>query len=403
MSEVGPRHGRLRQSAAWRTVLAVVGGTLAVALAASGSVAAIALYQLQSNIDTERIEADSIAPLTNVAEYDGGFNILLVGSDTRDGQNGIGGDETSELNDVTMLLHVAQDQRSATLVSLPRDMVIRISECENGGPGMDSINTALYYGGLNCAVKTVQDLTGLEIQFAGLITFVGVIEMSNAVGGVEVCTDGPINDRYTGLNLPSAGSWTLVGGSALAFLRSRHGVGDGSDLGRIGSQQVFLSSLVRKIKSDGTLNDYGRLYSIAQAATQNITLSENFARLDTLVSIALVLRNIPLENIAMVQYPSRIGTSGIYAGKVEPIEEQAEALFAAIRADLPIALDAEALDGSHGGSAPDPNAPDPTESPTPEPTESAEPSPDPDAGPQPVVIEGVKGQNAAQYTCAVAN
>jgi anionic cell wall polymer biosynthesis LytR-Cps2A-Psr (LCP) family protein len=180
-------------------------------------------------------------------------------------------------------------------------------------------------------------------------------------------------------------------------------VGDGSDLGRIGSQQVFLSSLVREIKSDGTLSDYSKLYSIAQAATQNITLSQNFARLDTLVSIALVLKDIPLENITMVQYPSTFIGPGIYEGKLEPIKDQAEALFAAIKADLPIALDADSLIGDHAGSALDPNAPDPaaTATPTPYPTESA--TPEPDTGPTPVVVEGVKGQTAAQYTCTVAN
>lgn len=400
-SPLAPKHGRLPRSAAWRTVFGFIGAALAVVLVATGSVGAIALYQLQANIDTEAIDADRLDPPPNIAQYEGGFNILLVGSDTRDGQNGIGGDETATLNDVTMLLHVAQDQRSATLVSFPRDMVVRIPECEDFGPASDAINATLYYGGLNCTVMTVQNLTGLDIQFAGLITFVGVIEMSNAVGGVEVCTDGPINDPYTGLVIPDAGSWTLAGADALAFLRSRHGVGDGSDLGRIGSQQVFLSSLVRKIKSDGTLNDYGKLYSIAQAATQNITLSENFARLDTLVSIALVLKDIPLENITMVQYPSKTGGTGIYLNKVEPIKAQADALFAAIRADLPIGLDEDSLTGAHGGSTLDPNAPPVTETPTPDPSES--PTAEPDPGPQPVVIEGIKGQTAAQHTCSVAN
>src|SRR5690606_8654951 len=174
--------------------------------------------------------------------------------------------------------------------------------------------------------------------------------------GVEVCITDPIFDPYTGLDLPTAGPHTLQGWDALAFLRSRHGVGDGSDLGRISSQQVFLSSLVRKIKSDDTLTDLGKLYGIAQAATQNMTLSEGFARLDTLVSIALVLKNIPLENIAMVQYPSRTGGTGIYEGKVQPITSTAAALFEAIKNDVPVGLDANAI-GANGGSQLNPDAP----------------------------------------------
>lgn len=394
------RHGRLKRSAAWRSVLALIGVSLAVLLVSGGSVAAVAFFNLKSNIKTETIDADSQGPPPNIAAIEGGFNILLVGSDTREGQGGIGGDEEAVLNDVTMLLHVAQDQQSATLVSFPRDMVVPLPACENGGPATGQpINVTLFYGGLDCTVKTVQNLTGLDIQFAGLITFMGVIYMSDAVGGVDVCTDGPINDPYTGLLLEDAGVHTLSGFDALAFLRSRHGVGDGSDLGRIGSQQVYLSSLVRKIKSDDTLTNFVKLYGIAQAATQNITLSQNFANPDTLVSVALVLKNIPLENIVLVQYPSKTGGTGIYAGKVQPVTSVANALFAAIKADLPIGLDENSLEGAHGGSTLDPNAPVPTVAPV-------DPSAAPTIAPEtvaPTIVPGVKGQSAAQYTCSVAN
>ncbi|CAN5167678.1 hypothetical protein BH11ACT3_BH11ACT3_01200 [soil metagenome] len=400
------RHGRLKRSAGWKTALGVIGGTLAVVLVAGSSVGAIAAWQLQSQIETVTIGADTEGPPPNIAAFTGGFNVLLVGSDTREGQGGIGGNESSVLNDVTMLLHVAQDQKSATLVSMPRDMVVPLPACENGGPATGQpINVTLYYGGLNCTVLTVQNLTGLDIQFAGLITFQGVIAMSNAVGGVDVCTDGSIFDPYTGLNIEGAGSHTLTGEQALAFLRSRHGVGDGSDLGRIGSQQVYLSSLVRKIKSDDTLNDFGKLYGIAQAATQNITLSDNFSHLDTLVSVALVLKNIPLENIVMVQYPSKTGGTGIFSGKVQPVTSVANALFAAIKADQPIALDDNSLEGAHGGSTLDPNAPAPGTTPEPEPTDGTAPptiAPE-DTSPAAVLVPGVKGQSAAQYTCSVSN
>ena len=384
------RHGRLKGGAAWRSALAIIASTLAVVLVAGVSVAGIAAWQLQGNIETAEIPFDTQGPPPAIGAYEGGFNILIVGSDTRDGQGDGYGRESSTLNDVNMLLHIAQDQKSAVLVSIPRDMVVPLPECENGGPATgEPINTTLFYGGLSCTVETVQNLTGLPIQFAGMITFNGVIAMSDAVGGVEVCASEPIKDPYTGLNI-GAGISTLHGGEALAFLRSRHGVGDGSDLGRISSQQVFLSSLVRKIKSDDTLTDFGKLYGIAQAATQNMTLSENFARLDTLVAVALVLKNIPLQNIAMVQYPSKTGGTGIYLGKVQPITSTANALFDAIRADVPIGLDANAV-GANGGSELNPNAPT---APAPDPTETTEPAPESQ------VIPGLKGQTADQYTCS---
>ena len=403
------RHGRLKKSAAWKTVLALIGGTLAVALVAGGAVAGIATWQLKSNIKTATIEADKKGPPPNIASFSGGFNILLVGSDTREGQGGIGrgpGDGGS-LNDVTMLMHVAQDQKSATVVSIPRDMVVPFPKCPKGNAASGlPINNSLSYGGLACTVLVVQKLTGLTIQFAGLITFTGVAAMSDAVGGVDVCIAKAISDPYTGTFL-SAGTHTLQGVPALEFLRSRHGVGDGSDLGRIGSQQVFLSALVRKIKSSDTLTNFGKLYAIAQAATQHITLSENFTHLDTLVSVALVLKNIPLENIVFVQYPGRTGGTGIYAGKVQPVTSIANQLFAAIKADQPIGLDANALNGAHGGSTIDPNAPAATPAPSPTPTKKGStatataPPDDIASAPPATVIPGLKGQSAATYTCTV--
>ena len=404
------RHGRLKKSAAWKTVLGLVGGTLAVALVAGAAVAGIATWQLQSNIKTATIQADTQGPPPNIASFVGGFNILLVGSDTREGQDGIGAGpgDGGQLNDVTMLMHVAQDQKSATVISIPRDMVVPYPKCPKGNAATGlPINNSLSYGGLACTVLVVQNFTGLTIQFAGLITFTGVAAMSDAVGGVDVCVSKAISDPYTGTFL-SAGTHTLQGVPALEFLRSRHGVGDGSDLGRIGSQQVFLSALVRKIKSNDTLTNFGKLYSIAQAATQHITLSQNFTHLDTLVSVALVLKNIPLENIVFVQYPGRTGGTGIYAGKVQPIPSIANQLMAAIKADQPIGLDSNALNGAHGGSTIDPNAPTASATPTPNPTKKGStPSPTatlPDdvvSAPPATVIPGLKGQSAATYTCTV--
>lgn len=395
------RHGRQKRARAWKAVLGLIGGTVAVVLVSGSALAGITVWQTADNIETEAIGSDLIGPPPSIGAIEGGFNILIVGSDTRQGQGGLGGYESSTLNDVNMLLHVAEDQQSATLVSLPRDLVVPIPRCENGGPATGlPINETLYYGGLSCTVETVENVTGLKIQFAGLITFRGVIAMSNAVGGVEVCTDGPIMDPWSGLKIRSAGTHELSGSQALAFLRSRKGVGDGSDLGRISSQQVFLSSLVRKIKSEDTLGDLGKVYGLASAATKNMTLSKNFSRPDTLVQIALALKDIPLENIVMVQYPSTTGVGGIYTGKVAPLQAQADALFAAIKKDAPIRLDAQALN-NRGAVELNPKAPKkPKDDATPKPSDSA--TPKPSSTVKPITVSGVKGQSADQYTCSKA-
>ncbi|MES2170908.1 MAG: LCP family protein [Actinomycetota bacterium] len=391
------RHGRLPRSNPALAVLRIAGIALAVLIVAGASVGAITLNQLQGNIKSVHLVGETPGPPPDLGSFEGGFNILIVGSDTRAGQGAQFGVDGGVLNDVTMLVHVSQDQTNAVAVSIPRDMVVPIPACprEDGKGNYSSmsampINNTLAYGGLACTVLTVKALTGLDIPFAALITFDGVIQMSDAVGGVPVCINGPLNDPYSGISLPSAGTYTLSGAQALAFLRSRHGVGDGSDLGRISSQQVYLSSLVRTVKSNDTLTNIAKLYGLAQAATSNMTLSDSLKNLNTMVSLALVLKKIPPSRITFVQYPSTTGVGGVYSGKVAPLVPQAAALFQKIKDDEPFSLDS----GTGRGSVADPNAPVATVSPIPTagPTSTAAP-----------VIPDVLGQTAAQYTCSKVN
>ncbi|MCU1406209.1 MAG: hypothetical protein JWQ43_2512 [Glaciihabitans sp.] len=405
------RHGRRTRSSPAAALLRLLGAGLAVLLVSTAAVAGVALLRLDGNIQTvdlvgdENLDFSAIAP--SIDSYPGGYNMLIVGSDTRLDQGGYEGDGNAELNDVNLLLHVSEDHSSAVAVSIPRDLVVPIPSCPDPEGGSFSamagqpINVTLSYGGLPCTVLTVEALTGLDIQFAGLITFQGVIEMSNAVGGVDVCVDAPINDPYTGLVIESAGTVTLEGAQALAFLRSRHGVGDGSDLGRISSQQVYLSSLVRTLKSEETLTNIPRLYSIATAATQNMTLSSSLGSLDTLVAIAQSLRNIPLERIVFVQYPGTTGVGGLYEGKVAPVIAQADKLFGFIKADEPFTLS----DTANIGSIADPNAPVATDPGTDAATDPTLAVGDPAAVAAAGVgeLSGVSGQLASDFTCSKAN
>jgi LCP family protein required for cell wall assembly len=404
------RHGRLRKSRPLVGLLKFIGAALVVVLVSGASVAAITAWRLNSTLQDNAVVliGETEGPPPKIGAIDGGFNILIVGTDTRTGQGGIGGTEEEadgELNDVNILLHVSQDQTNAVAVSFPRDLVVGIPECvdeegDSKGYSTEPINVALYYGGLACVVQTVSALTGLPIQFAGMIDFLGVVDMSNAIGGVDVCINAPIFDEETGLDLPTAGVHNLSGFAALAFLRTRIGVGDGSDLTRISSQQVYLSALVRKLKSDETFGDVGKLYGLANAAANSLTLSTSLANIDTMVSIALALKNIPLERVTFVQYPGRTGGDGIYAGKVQPDESAAEQLFALIASDQPFQL---AAVGDGRGSEADPNAPvEPVPDPAATPDPSATPIAPVDNSTLPVV-EGVTGQTAAQRTCSVSN
>ena len=396
------RHGRLRKSNPIGAILKLLAGTLSVLLISSVAVGAVALSQIEGSIDTvELVGQEEGAPPPQIGSFEGGFNVLLVGSDRCEDDSGCAGRGSANLNDVTILVHVSQDQTNAVAVSFPRDLVVRIPSCpredgkgNNGAMSAQPINVTLFYGGLPCTVLTVEALTGLDIPFAGLITFNGVVNMSTAIGGVTVCTTGPVVDRYSGINLPEAGNWSLEGDSALAFLRSRHGVGDGSDLGRISSQQVFMSAMARQLTSDGVLKDPAKLFNLATTATRSMQLSTSMKNVTTLASMARVFSNMDLKNVKFVQYPSTTGVGGIYEGKVAPIERKAEELFQLIRADQQFDL----KEGSTGrGSVLNPDAPETPETPEVPPADGVAPPEDV------TVISGLQGQSAADHTCSKAN
>ncbi|ARJ07170.1 hypothetical protein B5808_03180 [Cnuibacter physcomitrellae] len=425
-SSRGPlaRHGRQRTSHPIRPVLTFLGAALAVVAVSTVSLAAYATWDVTRSVTTVSLLSDlpaegsdgaAPAPPPSIDAIDGGVNMVLVGSDTRTNQgDAYGEDEGGALNDVTMLIHIAQDHSSATVVSFPRDLMVELPDCPDGGEYTAPINVALSLGGLPCVVLTVESLTGLSIPFAAMIEFNGVIEMSNALGGVPVCVAEEIDDPYTGVFL-TPGTWDLKGADALGFLRTRHGVGDGSDIGRISSQQVFLSSMIRTIKSGSTLTDATKLYGLAKAAASNMTLSDRLASPDTMVSIALALKDMDLSKVSFVAYPNSYA-DWVPEGKVAPDEDSAAILFAALAADQPITLT------QTGGlaSTTDPNAPVSTSPPATDPQAPAAPTDpsvpvDPASPPAPpapgeldasgavVLPDDVKGQTAADYTCSIGN
>ncbi len=403
------RHGRLRRSNPWLRVLKIVSLVAVVSVVSTVSVGAIAAWDLSRQVKTVALPGQTPgAPPPEIGAIKGGVNMLLVGSDSRlNSVNSYGEDDGSELNDVNILLHISEDHTSAVAVSFPRDMFVPMPECADGDGGYNSamssakLNTALMHGGgaakngLGCTVSAVSELTGLDIPFAAMISFDGVIEMSNAIGGVPVCVAEKIEDTYTELYL-DPGQHTLQGMDALKFLRTRHGVGDGSDLTRISSQQVFLSSLVRQVKSSDTLGDISKLYGLAGAAVRNMVFSQSLSNVDTLVQIARALQPISLDKIAFVQYPT-----GEVTGGVAPNYDSAQVLFDAIRSGQAVAVAANEIDR---GSVADPNATPPAAE-TPAPADSADPNataaPTESSAPVTTLPSDVRGQSAADQRCTV--
>lgn len=289
--------------------------------------------------------------LPTAEEINGPINILLVGSDTRAGQGSTAyGPSTAELADVIILIHVSQDRSNAVAVSFPRDLMISVPPCPNpdGGerfPAQDlvQINATMNTGGPACTLVAIQALTGVQIPYLAMIDFKGVIAMSEVVGGVNVCVAEDINDPKTNLFL-EAGEHSLVGDQALAFLRTRYGVGDGSDLSRISNQQVFLTSLVRKLKDEGVLSNPFKMLRVGTAALENMTLSKSLTNIGVMLGMAREVNQVDIDMITFLKLPV-YSMKGAYSGRVALIEDKADFLFQKIANDEPLIL-AKANPGS---------------------------------------------------------
>lgn len=300
-----------------------------------------------SGIDVFEADGDKFE-LPTAAQINGPINMLLIGSDTRQDQGANYGDHEGELADVIMLLHIAEDRNNAVAMSFPRDLIIDVPSCPNPEgepfPARENvqINATMATGGPACTLLAVQALTGVVIPYLAVIDFKGVIAMSEVVGGVDVCVAQPIDDPKSKLQL-EAGEHTLVGEQALAFLRTRYGVGDGSDLSRISNQQVFLTSLVRKLKGEGVLSNPFKMFRVATAAVDNMILSRSLTDLGVMLGMAREVNQVDLDKITFIKLPV-YSMEGSFAGRVALIPDQSELLFTKLRNDEPLIL-AEANPG----------------------------------------------------------
>ncbi|MFI8228570.1 LCP family protein [Streptomyces sp. NPDC085900] len=267
------------------------------------------------------------------------INILVIGSDGRNnaadcklgGGCGSAKSTVGHNADVEMLVHVSADRSNATVMSIPRDTMTRVPACkdpdsnQSTGGYYGQINSALQYGPA-CQVKTVHDLTGITVDHFVMLDFSGVVKMSDAVGGVSVCVSDNVYDTYSHLKL-AKGTHTLKGDAALEFVRSRHGFGDGSDLGRTVSQHLFLSAMIRKFKSAGTLENPTKVYSLADAATKALTVDTGLGSVSKLVDLATDLNKVPSKRMTFTTMQT--GADPADANRVVPAAA-AKALFAAI-------------------------------------------------------------------------
>ncbi|WP_351230381.1 LCP family protein [Streptomyces sp. NPDC002133] len=311
----GRRKRKQQKRGGKKKALIWTGGVLAFVLVGSSAYAYYWYDRLDGNISTVDIGdvgSDSVLG-------DGPVNILIIGNDVRvgKGNESYGNrDNVTGHADTTLLFHVSEDRSNATVLSLPRDLMIKIPDCETKQPDGStkvvpgSANTTRFNEsyGVNgrdpgCTMRTVENITGLEVDHFMMFDFNAVKTLSTAVGGVKVCLKDPIKDEDGGtkLDLP-AGESRIEGEDALSFLRNRHGLKNESDLDRIEMQQNFVASMIRQLKED-TLDSPTKMLDVAEAATKSLTVDKGIGGAGKLVTLAKELGKIDLKNITLMTVP----------------------------------------------------------------------------------------------------
>jgi LCP family protein required for cell wall assembly len=341
----GSSRPRLRRVVVW------LSASLAVVLAIAAGGGYLVYRHLNGNIAHGVIDIPDQRPSKVPGNAE---NILVMGSDTRDfkGGNKFGGEVAGARSDTTIVVHISADGEHATLVSIPRDTYARIPRCKTAtgvsDPQWNKFNVAFSVGGPSCTIATVEHLTHIRIDHYVEVNFAGFKSMVDALGGVEVCLSQPINDPIVHTSsgfhgsgfVKPAGRHVLKGDDALAFVRARYGVGDGSDLGRIKNQQLFLSSMIRKATSKGLLFHPFSLYKFLNAATKSIETDPGFG-LPQLKDLAGELHGLRPGKVALLTVPlsdpnAYVDIGGVQASVVFWDKARARALWQALAHDRPL-------------------------------------------------------------------
>ncbi|WP_174673904.1 LCP family protein [Streptomyces pluripotens] len=344
-ADTGRRAGR--RSRALKAAGLALAGALVVGVAAAGW----AYWHLNDNITSvdinsalggdrpaRAVAAPSVsAPAAAASPPTGSLNILVLGSDSRSSKADKalgGGDSTGARSDTAMVVHIEAGRTKATVVSIPRDTLVTRPSCPLASGGSTAVahhtmfNSAYAVGGPVCAVKTVESITHVRMDHYVEIDFSGFAKLVDALGGVDVTTDQDIDDNRSHLHL-KAGAHHLDGTQALALARTRHGIGDGSGLGRIGLQQKLVKALLEQMAATDLLTDPAGLYRAADAVTACLTTDTGLDSLSKLMRFGRSLKGLTASHVTTVTMP--VVTAPSDPNRVVAKEPAASALWASLR------------------------------------------------------------------------
>ncbi|MFK0146390.1 LCP family protein [Streptomyces griseus] len=362
MSEQSRSTGRIRGTGSRRRkpsrrhrAKVVAAWTVAGAVVVGGAGLGYAYLALDGNLASVDIDAKLGTDRPDDVD-DGSQDILVLGSDSRSGDNGTyGEDEGAARSDTAMVVHVDKGHKSASVVSIPRDTLIERPACVSdttgeavGAEQRAMFNTAYEVGGPACAVKTVESMSGIRMDHYLEVDFTGFKELIDELGGVEITTRTAIDDSKSHLDL-EPGTHTLNGEESLGLVRTRKSVGDGSDLGRIQLQQAFIKALMEQAKDVGVFTSPSRLYGLADAATKAVTTDSGLGSVKKLTGFANGLKGLNAENVHMVTLPVEYDPAD--PNRVLPQEKAGRQVWAALKHDRPIPASATEKSAGDKGDA----------------------------------------------------
>jgi LCP family protein required for cell wall assembly len=330
-----------------RKIIAWGAGSLALLLIAVTVTGYEILHHFNANIQQDNLSG--LLGARPVDTHPQAENIAVIGSDSRDGLSAAyGSGLVTDQSDTLMIIHIPANRKWAEVMSIPRDSYVNIPACEMGNgqtsaPTQYKINEAFAIGNLDgnhtrlgvaCTVKTVEQDTGIYINHFIVINFTGFENMVAALGGVNECNPTPINDPNSNLHL-SAGNHLLTAAQALGYVRARYTLGDGSDLGRIGRQQAFMSSLIGRVRSQ--LYNPLAIYRFFDAFTKSLTIDTQLGGITGLYDLGQSLRSIPSSKIAFFTLPNFPRSEVVPSDTANVVWTQPEdsKIFATFRNDVP--------------------------------------------------------------------
>jgi LCP family protein required for cell wall assembly len=357
----------------WRrpSGLAMLGAAAIITTFAVVATSLVAYAKYRGVVGSIHRENVTAAMLGKRPPYTAGLNILVIGSDSRQGLGArFGSDVQGARSDTSMLLHIAPGHTRADIISFPRDSMVPVLACaddKQGHPGqsaqpgeLERLNATFSAGGAPCLWKTLEQETGIRIQHFVEVNFAGFQSIVNDVGGVPVCLPFAISNPQSRLRL-AAGKHVVSGAQALAFVRLRENVGEGSDTQRIQRQQYFLAAVMQKLKSTNLLSQPSRIFNVVRDVAKSLT-TDSGLDLSTMLRIANSMKSLSSSSVQLVTVPV-VPYAGDPAAELSWEQPQSARMFRAIERDKNLPATAKAKGKAKGNGKAKPATVEPTASP----------------------------------------